>query len=421
MKAKGETPVSFRALASFILALSSKSPSQIHDSGKHGLVPVRGRQIDMGPNDAGGSKPSKGKPSLEEMMRRAQESRARQKQSSISEEEAQSAEVGAKPSLDEMMQRAQESRARQKQSSETGDSAAGKDNPQSSALDDLMARAKDSQARQKKAAGGKKSAGGGSWMRSSEDAGSLVLSGSSFVDPSLLSQPGSGELLEADPRLITVELDKAPGISWSTDLSLTWPYVSELLKGGLAEMSGQVKVGDVLVAVAGGKMMGAHIGDFMDFMAQLNRTSVEFRLFRGGGQGPRNVQLLKDIMCVEKPPEFVTLTVKRPATKETDLRFEIPYGANLRDELIKRELSPYASFNKVTNCRGQQLCGTCFVDVKEGVINLNTRDLYEARTLQQNPDTYRLSCVAFVYGNITVELLPKRGADQWLAVGGPAR
>ena len=66
-----------------------------------------------------------------------------------------------------------------------------------------------------------------------------------------------------------------------------------------------------------------------------------------------------------------------------------------------------------TNCNGKQLCGTCIVDVTEGVDKCTRRSLDEASTLRENPETYKLACVTNVYGDITVELMPKIGAAQW--------
>jgi hypothetical protein len=37
----------------------------------------------------------------------------------------------------------------------------------------------------------------------------------------------------------------------------------------------------------------------------------------------------------------------------------------------------------------------------------------EASTLRENPDSYRLSCVTFAYGDVTVETFPPINAAQW--------
>ena len=37
----------------------------------------------------------------------------------------------------------------------------------------------------------------------------------------------------------------------------------------------------------------------------------------------------------------------------------------------------------------------------------------QASTLRENPRTYKLACVTGVYGDVTVQLMPKVGAAQW--------
>ena len=49
-----------------------------------------------------------------------------------------------------------------------------------------------------------------------------------------------------------------------------------------------------------------------------------------------------------------------------------------------------------TNCNGKQLCGTCIVDVTEGVDKCTRRSLDEASTLRENPKTYKLACITNV-------------------------
>lgn len=119
---------------------------------------------------------------------------------------------------------------------------------------------------------------------------------------------------------------------------------------------------------------------------------------------------------------------------------------------VCRKINCYQSLTRWTNCNGSQLCGTCIVDVIEGVDKCTRRSLDESSTLRENPETYKLawcvppppgchracvphcawesdgiflslhlSCacrvcvcsVSNVYGDITVQLCPKIGAAQW--------
>lgn len=53
------------------------------------------------------------------------------------------------------------------------------------------------------------------------------------------------------------------------------------------------------------------------------------------------------------------------------------------------------------------------MDVTEGGANCTRKSLDEAMTLAENPETYRLSCITSVYGDITVEVQGIVGAAQW--------
>lgn len=55
----------------------------------------------------------------------------------------------------------------------------------------------------------------------------------------------------------------------------------------------------------------------------------------------------------------------------------------------------------------------CIVNVADGLPNTNWKSMDEASTLRSNPDSYRLSCVTFAHGDVTVETYPPVNADQW--------
>ena len=73
----------------------------------------------------------------------------------------------------------------------------------------------------------------------------------------------------------------------------------------------------------------------------------------------------------------------------------------------------YRSISRWTNCNGKQLCGTCIVEVTDGLERTNRRGVDEASTLRENPDEYRLACVTDVYGDVTVVVGGPIGAAQW--------
>jgi ferredoxin len=208
-----------------------------------------------------------------------------------------------------------------------------------------------------------------------------------------------------DPRVLTIPLDRNTGIDFGCDLSLRWCYVLGLVADGSAARTGLVNVGDQLVAVAGDSVIGMPIGDVMDQLAAVEGSQVELTFFRD------TRETLQSIMQVGGSlPTTSTITVKQPG--KADVQLQVPYGANLRDALIERKINCYQSITRWTNCNGQQLCGTCIVNVAKGVELCTRRSIDEASTLRENPETYKLACVTNVYGDITVELLPKVGAAQ---------
>jgi ferredoxin len=96
---------------------------------------------------------------------------------------------------------------------------------------------------------------------------------------------------------------------------------------------------------------------------------------------------------------------------------EVPAGANLRDEATKAGIAVYKGADKLLNCRGFGLCGTCRVLVKKGMENLNPKTTREKINFNAHPlgmmavigheDEMRLSCQVQVNGDCTVETTPE--------------
>jgi len=211
-----------------------------------------------------------------------------------------------------------------------------------------------------------------------------------------------------DPRVLTVDVDRVTGIDFGCDLQLRWPYVMGLVPNGAAARTGLIKLGDQLVAIAGESILGLGIGEAMERLgAAEGGTDVALTFFRGSREQ------LKSIVGADASgtPESVTITLQRPGLPDDQIR--VPYGANLRDELVARKINVYQSITRWTNCNGQQLCGTCIVNVAQGLEACTRRSLDESSTLRENPETYKLACITNVYGDITVQIMPKVGAAQW--------
>ena len=196
-------------------------------------------------------------------------------------------------------------------------------------------------------------------------------------------------LSKNDPRVFTATLDRKTGIDFGCDLTLSWAYVLALEPNGAAERDGTVQKGDQLVAVAGSSVLGAPIGQVMEALAALEGSEVDLMFFRG----PR--AMLREITGADTAEKAtVRITVQEPGLADREL--VVPYGANLRDELVSRKINVYQSVTRWTNCNGKQLCGTCIVDVAEGVDNCTRRSIDEASTLRENPLTYKLACITNV-------------------------
>jgi ferredoxin len=81
-------------------------------------------------------------------------------------------------------------------------------------------------------------------------------------------------------------------------------------------------------------------------------------------------------------------------------------GANLRFKAIENRIDLYTLMGKMTNCGGYGQCGTCIVEIVEGMNNLSPRTEIEDRKLKKKPENYRLACQVIVNGPITVATKP---------------
>jgi ferredoxin len=112
----------------------------------------------------------------------------------------------------------------------------------------------------------------------------------------------------------------------------------------------------------------------------------------------------------------ITITVierGNPKSSTEPVQIRAKKGVNLRQVLTDNGINVYQSVTRWTNCKGKQLCGTCIVDIKEGAFNTNRKSMDEESTLRENPEGYRLSCITFAYGDVTVETFPPVSASQW--------
>lgn len=81
-------------------------------------------------------------------------------------------------------------------------------------------------------------------------------------------------------------------------------------------------------------------------------------------------------------------------------------GANLRLQAIQNNIDIYTFMGKLRNCGGYGQCGTCIVEVVEGMENLSPRTQVENKKLKKKPQNYRLACQTLVNGPVSVVTKP---------------
>lgn len=81
-------------------------------------------------------------------------------------------------------------------------------------------------------------------------------------------------------------------------------------------------------------------------------------------------------------------------------------GANLRFKALENGIDLYTLTGKMMNCGGYGQCGTCLVEIVEGMENLSPRTDVENQKLKKKPATYRLACQTLVNGPVSVNTKP---------------
>ena len=81
-------------------------------------------------------------------------------------------------------------------------------------------------------------------------------------------------------------------------------------------------------------------------------------------------------------------------------------GANLRLKTLENDIDLYTLKGKLMNCGGYGQCGTCVVEIVEGMENLSPRTEVEDRKLRKKPKSYRLACQTLVNGPVSIKTKP---------------
>ncbi|KAL7447383.1 hypothetical protein ACHAXM_010678 [Skeletonema potamos] len=252
----------------------------------------------------------------------------------------------------------------------------------------------------------------------------IFLSGNSDGNNEADDDGDSSIDINSDERLRRIRLPRATGIEWGTDLSFSFVYVRDLEPSGAAALSGEVEVGDQICelrpVIEDGEdgevvsLIGAPFDEVMNAFASLGRKvkDVDLVFFRGSKDELKAA--CKGGALSDQDEKIVVTVIQNKGSKEEETRYiEAKAGCNVRQLLTDNGINVYQSVTRWTNCKGKQLCGTCIVNIVDGAGSTNRKSLDEGSTLRENPESYRLSCVTFAYGDITVETFPPIKAAQW--------
>lgn len=210
----------------------------------------------------------------------------------------------------------------------------------------------------------------------------------------------------ANGLAFSVELPKkGAGISWGSDLSFRFIYVLDMEPTGEAYQSGMVEKGDYIIGVGNTSTIAMDFDFVLTTLNKQEEARLNYTFFRGSKE-----QLMGGPMPA---PSETTVTVTVKQDGKPDIILQCPGGTNLRQLLVGNGVNVYRSLTRWTNCEGKQRCGTCIVDIKEGLESCTRRSLDEEATLRENPESYRLSCITSIYGDVTVQVQGPVGAAQW--------
>ncbi len=84
----------------------------------------------------------------------------------------------------------------------------------------------------------------------------------------------------------------------------------------------------------------------------------------------------------------------------------VAQGANLRQKALENKIDIYTLKGKLTSCGGYGQCGTCVVEIVEGMENPSPRTDFEQKVLRKKPESFRLACQTLVNGPVSVKTKP---------------
>jgi ferredoxin len=101
---------------------------------------------------------------------------------------------------------------------------------------------------------------------------------------------------------------------------------------------------------------------------------------------------------------FSATNLGMPTVEFLDAGKKVECGqyANLRKVALLHGVEVYKGVDQIANCRGNGLCGTCVMEIVEGLENLTPKTRRERMCwkLRGKPDNWRLSCQCQVLGDV---------------------
>lgn len=89
-----------------------------------------------------------------------------------------------------------------------------------------------------------------------------------------------------------------------------------------------------------------------------------------------------------------------------DREIEVVEEEDLRSVALDNKIDMYTLKGKLMNCGGYGQCGTCIIEVVDGMENLSPRTPVENAKLKKKPETYRLACQTLVLGPASIKTKP---------------
>jgi len=182
--------------------------------------------------------------------------------------------------------------------------------------------------------------------------------------------------------------------------------IDSIVPGSNAERSGMLKIGDTIT----------YIGQEPDKMVRIEGLGLD-ETVTAFNEVPQGLATL--VIVAKRLVERAHLNITFINSNNDEAKYSLLAGSNLRTEMMKKNIQVYDSRTKrfdqpyiTGDCGGEGICGTCVVEVLEGMDKLNKLDRVEEMILRSRPRNWRLSCRTVVGadnkpGEVKFRILPQ--------------